>query len=347
MTADAGRRRTVASKALVMVVAAALTTTACGVGDGDGAPGVRAPDGPTELVLVAASLMEPGFDAVIEGFGDGEEGADLAVTPEYGASGDQSRKVAAGLPADAVAFAARPGMERVVRAGVVDPTWDEDATRGVPAGSVVVLVVREGDPPGIDGWDDLLRAGVDAVVPDPRTSGAGRWSLLAPYAAAGGADGDPAAGLGFVRALVAGHLAAVPATVRAASEEFLDGTGDVLLTVESEAKRLAAEGAPVHYAVPEGSMRVAYPFAVSARSGHPGAARTFMNYLYSTEGQRLWARSGFRPVDPGVAAEFAGEFPRPAGLHTIEDLGGWESVEEELFDGDDGAITTIFDEADE
>ncbi|WP_200173076.1 extracellular solute-binding protein [Tomitella cavernea] len=337
-------RRVVASMALV---AATASTGACGAGDGDGASGSRDPGVPTELVLVAASLTEPGFDAVIEGFGGSEAGADLAVTAAYGASGDQSRKVAAGLPADAVAFAARPGMERVVRAGVVDPTWDADATHGVPAGSVVVLVVRDGDSLGIDGWDDLLRPGVDAVVPDPRTSGAGMWSLLASYAAAGAADGDPEAGLGFVRALVAGHVADSPASAGAASDAFLDGTGDVLITVESEAKRLAGEGAPVHYTVPDATMRVAYPFAVSARSGHSGAARTFMNYLYSTEGQRLWARSGFRPVDPGVAAEFVGEFPRSVGLHTIEDLGGWETVEEELFDGDDGAITRIFDEAGE
>ncbi|QDQ99330.1 extracellular solute-binding protein [Tomitella fengzijianii] len=326
-------------------------TAACAVWHGTdaqrvGAQGAGGPDAQTELTLVAPSLSETGFDAVIEGFRAGDPGAGLAVSAEYGASAEQSRKVAAGMPADAVAFTARPAMERVVHAGVVDPTWDTDATRGVPSASVVVLVVRDGDPLGIDGWDDLLRPDVDVVTADPRTSGVGMWNMLAPYAAAG----DPHAGLEFIRMLVAGHLADGlvsdgPVSAGAATERFLDGAGDVLITVESEAMRIEGDGAPVQHVIPDATIRVEYPFAVSGRSGRPDAARAFMNFLYSAEGQRLWARSGFRPVDPGVAAEFAGEFPSPVRLYTIEDLGGWESVYPELFDGDDGAITRIFEEA--
>lgn len=334
-------RRGGASIALTMLVLA----SACAGGSSDKVGGGSGDAGRTELVLAAAATAGPGFDSVIEGFRDSEAGADWTVTGSYGASGDQSRKVAQGMPVDVMSFSVQPDMERVVDAGVVDSTWDDGATRGVPFGSVVALVVREGNPLGIHGWDDLLRTGVDVVTPDPRSSGSAMWNMLAPYAAKSDGGRDEQAGLDYIRALVSEHVTARPSSARAATDLFLQGSGDVLISYENEAIQAERDGADVEHVVPQQNIRIDEPFAVSARSGHSDGARAFMNYLYSTDGQRRFSRSGFRPVDPGVAAEFADEFPQPERLYTTSDLGGWPTLYPELFEGDSGVITAIYADA--
>src|SRR5699024_5117426 len=179
-----------------------------------------------ELTLAAPETSQPGFAAVIDGFRNSPEGADLTVDGRYGASAALSRRIARGMPADVVGLSAWPEMQRLVDAGAVDPTWDSGAGAGTPYGSVVALVVREGNPLGIDGWDDLLRPDVQVISPDPRASGAAMWTLVAPYAAMSHGGRDRRAGLEYVRALVSGHVSARPASARAATELFLEGSGD-------------------------------------------------------------------------------------------------------------------------
>src|SRR5699024_5431269 len=153
------------------------------------------------------------------------------------------------------------------------------------------------------------------------------------------------AGLDYVRELVSGHVTARPASARAATDLFLQGSGDVLISYENEAIQIERDGADVEHVIPPGNIRIENPFAVTTRSGHPDGARAFMQYLYSTEGQTTWARSGFRPVDPSVAREFSAVFPEPAHLYTVDDLGGWETVYGDLFEGGDGVITGIYSKA--
>ncbi len=342
------RRPRRAARCAAVAAVAALVLTACAGGSTDevGAPRGAA-DGRTELVLVAAATTQPGFDAVIEGFEGTEEGSGYTVNGSYGPSGDQSRKAARGMPADLLSFSVAPDMTRVVDAGVVDGTWDEDATGGVPFGSVVALVVRAGNPLGIHDWDDLLKPGVRVVTPDPRSSGSAMWNMLAPYAAKSDGGRDPDAGLEYVRRLVSDHVEARPASARAATDLFLQGSGDVLISYENEALQIERThpDAGVEHVIPDGNIRIDSPFAVSARSVHAAGARAFAAYLYSPDGQRAWARAGFRPVDPGVAREFAPRFPAPAHLYTVDDLGGWDELYPRLFAGDDGAITEIYAEA--
>ena len=83
----------------------------------------------------------------------------MAVTTSYGASGDQSRAVVDGKPADIVNFSVEPDVSRLVKANKVAKDWNADATKGIPFGSVVSLVVRKGNPKNIKDWDDLLRPG--------------------------------------------------------------------------------------------------------------------------------------------------------------------------------------------
>lgn len=128
---------------------------------------------------------------MIPAFNDADVGRGVQVITSYGASGDQSRGVVDGKPADVVNFSVEPDITRLVKAGKVSKDWNTDATRGVPFGSVVTLVVRKGNPKNIKDWDDLLRPGVEVITPSPLSSGSAKWNLLAPYAvkSEGGAKG--------------------------------------------------------------------------------------------------------------------------------------------------------------
>ena len=102
----------------------------------------------------------------------------------FGASGEQSRAVEAGLPADVVSFSIEPDMTRLVEAGLVADDWnDSRRTTGLVTTSVVSFIVRKGNPKNIKTWDDLLKPGVEVVTPNPFTSGAAKWNLLGAYAA--------------------------------------------------------------------------------------------------------------------------------------------------------------------
>jgi sulfate transport system substrate-binding protein len=78
---------------------------------------------------------------------------------------------------------------------------------------------------------------------------------------------------------------------------------------------------------------------------HTDKAGALKNFLYTPEGQKIWAQAGFRPVDPAVAADFTADFPVPQKLWTIADLGGWKTVDPALFDKENGTITLIYKKA--
>jgi sulfate transport system substrate-binding protein len=263
----------------------------------------------------------------------------------YGASGDQSRKVAAGEPADFVNFSVEPDITRLVDAGLVDPSWNANAHKGIPFGSVVTIVVRKGNPKGIKDWDDLLKPGVEVVTPNPFSSGSAKWNLLAPYAAKSAGGTNPAAGLAYIRSLVTDHVKIQPKSGREATEAFLQGSGDALLSYENEALFVEKDGDPVEHVTPPQTFKIENPAAVLKNSPNKAAARAFDDYLYTPEAQKLLAEAGFRPVDATVAKAYAAKFPQPQKLWTIADLGGWKSVDSTLFKKDVGQIATIYDEA--
>jgi sulfate transport system substrate-binding protein len=126
---------------------------------------------------------------------------------------------------------------------------------------------------------------------------------------------------------------------------FLQGSGDVLISYENEAINVERQGKPVEHIIPPQTMKIENPVAVVSSSSHLDKATQFKNYQYTPDAQRLWAQAGFRPVDPGVAQEFATDFPAPQRLWTIADLGGWSSVDPQLFDKDNGSITKIYKQA--
>jgi sulfate/thiosulfate transport system substrate-binding protein len=331
--------------------AAALATTAavlaaCGGGASDVAGGGdETGGGDTTLTLVAYAVPEPGWSKIIPAFAATQEGEGTAVTASYGASGDQSRAVVDGKPADIVNFSVEPDVTRLVKAGKVAEDWNTDATQGIPFGSVVTFVVRKGNPENIRDWDDLLRPGLEVVTPSPLSSGSAKWNLLAPYAAKSNGGQNQQAGLDFVNKLVTEHVKTRPASGREATDLFLQGTGDVLLSYENEAINVERQGKPVEHVNPPTTFKIENPVAVVTSSAHLEKANALKNFLYTPEGQKIWAEAGFRPVDPAVTEDFAEDFPTPEKLWTIADLGGWNAVDPALFDKDNGSITKIYKQA--
>ncbi|GAA3956741.1 sulfate ABC transporter substrate-binding protein [Gordonia caeni] len=328
-----------------------MLVTACGGGSTDEPGGVDISSGDRRLNLVAYAVPKPGFDLIIPAFRDTPEGNGIGFSQSYGASGDQSRKVARGLPTDVVNFSVAPDITRLVKAGVVDEDWEEQAPNdSVPFGSVVAFVVREGNPKNIHDWSDLLQPGISVITPNPGSSGSAKWNLLAPYSAASDGGNDPEAGLDYVRQLVRDHVRVLPKSGREATTAFEQGQGDVLISYENEAIMLkrhndaAKTEQRVDYVIPPQTFKIENPVAVVNTSDDKAAARTFVDYLFTPPAQRLWAQAGFRPVDPAVTAETVGEFPgRIDKLWTVDDLGGWKVIDSELF-GSSGAITEIYNE---
>ena len=334
---------------IAALVAATAVLSACSGGISD-IPGGDRRDAETTLTLVAYAVPEPGWSEIIPAFAATPEGKEVAVRTSYGASADQSRAVLDGKPADIVNFSIEPDVTRLVKAGKITPEWNADVTRGIPFGSVVTLVVRKGNPKNIRDWDDLLRPGIEVVTPSPLSSGSAKWNLLAPYAAKSDGGADQQAGLDYLTRLIGDHVKTRPGSGREAADVFLRGTGDVLISYENEAihiERMAAEKneVTVEHINPAQTFKIENPVAVITTGAHLDKATALRNFLYTTEGQRIWARAGFRPVDPGVAAEFARAFPVPQKLWTIADLGGWSTVDAALFDKDNGVITAVYRKA--
>lgn len=240
-----------------------------------------------------------------------------------------------------VNLSVEPDIARLVQAGKVSEDWNTGATKGIPFGSVVSFAVRPpGNPQNIRDWNDLLRPGVEVITPSPLSSGAAKWNLLAPYAWASNGGQNPEAGIEFVTELVTEHVKLRPGSGREATDVFEQGSGDVLLTYENEALNFDLE-----HVNPPQTFKIENPVAVVNTSQHLDKAVEFVNFQFTPEAQKLWAEANFRPVDPAVLAEFAGKFPAPEKLWTIDDLGGWEKVDPELFDKKNGTITKIYKQA--
>ncbi len=295
----------------------------------------------THLALVAYSTPKQAFDALTAAFATTPGGQGVGFTQSFGASGAQSRAVDSGQPADIVAFSTTPDVTRLVKAGIVGGNWNANPYKGFSSDSVVVLVVRKGNPKHITGWDDLVKPGVDVITPNPSTSGSARWNILAGYGAQLKEGKTPAQALAYVRTLLTKNVSVQDASASAALQTFTGGKGDVLLDYESDAIGAQRAGDRIQYFVPRETMLIQTPIAVSTNSAHIAQANAFLKWQWSPAGQRIWAQQGYRPVLPSVLRQFASEFPSPVGLFKISLLGGWSTVKKTFFDPGSGQITKI------
>ena len=332
---------------LIALLALALAGTAgCGGAsdetDGGGEAAASGGD-KAELSLVAYSTPQVVYDELIPAFQKTPEGEGVGFKTSFGASGDQSRAVEAGQKADVVTFSTEPDMTRLVDAGLVDPTWKDNDTDGLVTTSVVSFVVREGNPKNIKTWDDLLKPGIEVLTPNPFSSGAAKWNLLAGYGYAGDGGKDPEAGLEYLRKLITEHVKVQDKSGREALQNFIGGNGDVLLSYEYEAITANKNGENLEYVIPDDTIKINIDIATTKDA--PEQAKSFVDYVLSEPGQEKFAEWGYRPVNPAVLEANKDQFPDPPGLFTIDDLGGWDKVNEELFDVEGGSIAKLEEEA--
>jgi sulfate transport system substrate-binding protein len=265
----------------------------------------------------------------------------VGFSQSFGASGSQSRAVDSGQPADIVAFSTTPDMSRLVKSGIVSGSWDANPAKGMSSDSVVVMVVRKGNPKHITGWDDLIKPGVDVITPNPSTSGSARWNILAGYGAELKEGKTPAQALAYVKTLLTKNVSVQDSSASAALQTFTSGKGDVLLDYESDAIAAEKAGDAVQHIVPKQTILIQTPIAVTSKSSHAAQAQAFVNWQWTPAGQEIWAQQGYRPVLASVGKQFASKFPTPQQLFTIKDLGGWTKVKSSFFDPSAGSITKI------
>lgn len=331
-------RRGRAATLLTVASAAAIGVTACSSSSaGDAGGGGR-------VAIVAYSVAKPAYDALEKAFAPTTQGKGVTFSESFGPSGTQSKAVSSGQPADFVAFSLQPDMDKLVP-DFVAPDWNTGPTKGIVSHSVVVLVVRKGNPKQITGWADVVKPGIKIVTPDPASSGAAKWNILAAYehiVADGGTEAEAEA---YLKSFFE-HVVSKPASGAQATTTFTQGTGDVLISYENEAIAARQKGADVDYVVPNESILIENPVAVTKRAAQ--AAKDFLGFALSEQGQKVFASKGFRPavstVVPGNVAganDPAAPFPTVNKLVHIADLGGWPQVNKRFFAESTGIVTKI------
>jgi sulfate transport system substrate-binding protein len=289
------------------------------------------------LSLVAYSTPQAAYEKLIAAYQKTPAGRHIKFTQSYGASGDQSRAVAAGLKADIVALSLEPDITRLVTAKLVDPGWNSDQYHGMITDSVAVIATRRGNPKNIKTWDDLLRPGIQVLTPNPFTSGGAKWNILGGYGAKSGKGTDPTAGDTYLAALFK-HVPVQDSSGRTSMQTFTNGKGDAIISYENEAIFAQQNGQAVDYTVPDSTILIENPIAVTTNSAHPAEAKAFVDWLHSPQAQKIYAENGYRPVVQGVGGP---SFPTPPQLFTIGDLGGWSKVNKDLFDPGKSVMATI------
>jgi sulfate transport system substrate-binding protein len=311
---------------------AALTLCACAW------IGAAAAAGATTLSLIAYSTPKEAYGKIVPAFERTAAGRDVDVQQSYGASGEQSRAVESGLPADVVAFSLEPDITRLVDDGLVEPGWKRGSTHGIVTDSVVVLAVRPGNPKKIRGWNDLLKPGLQIVLPNPATSGGARWNVMAAYGAQRKLGKTDAQALDYVKALLK-KVVVFDKSARESLQTFLGGKGDVLIAYENEAIAARKAGSRLDYVVPSQTILIENPVAVVSSSSHKTEAAAFVRFLTTPTAQKIFGQHGYRPVLKPVLAKF--RFPQPPQLFTIASLGGWAKVSARFFDKTDGLVTKM------
>jgi sulfate/thiosulfate transport system substrate-binding protein len=310
----------------LLALASALALSACGS------------SGSSKTInLVAYSTPQAAYAALIPAFQKTAAGKGVKFTQSYGASGDQSRAVAAGQPASVVNLSLQPDVTKLVTAGLVPASWNANSTKGFVTDSVAVIIVRKGNPKHITGWDDLVKKGIQVLTPNPFSSGSAKWNIAAAYGAELAEGKTPAEADAYLKALFH-NVVSQDTSARNALQTFLAGKGDALIDYESEAIADQKKGSAISYVIPKQTILIQNPIAITTKGDTP-AAKAFVSFLLSPAGQAIWAANGYRPVISGVTG--ATSFPTPTDLFTIATLGGWTAVNKQFFDPTSGIVTKI------
>ncbi|MDS3859827.1 sulfate ABC transporter substrate-binding protein [Thermosynechococcaceae cyanobacterium BACA0444] len=318
---------------------------ACGPSDspqGGGTATEAKPD--AEITLVSFAVTKAAHDAIIPLFKEKwqkEHNQNVIFKQSYGGSGSQTRAVIDGLEADVVHLALATDVDKIAEAGLTSPEWATKApNNGIVSKSVAAIITRNGNPKGIKTWADLTKPGNTFITANPKTSGGARWNFLALWGAKTQTGGTPEQAKEFVAAAYK-NVPVLAKDARESTDVFAkQGQGDALLNYENEVILANLNNENLTYIIPDVNISIDNPVAVVDKNvekhGTQAVAKAFVEFLYTPEAQKEFAKVGFRSVDSGVEKEFASQFPTIKTLFTVQDLGGWSKVNQEFFA--DGAI---------
>jgi sulfate/thiosulfate transport system substrate-binding protein len=306
---------------LALMLAALTITAIAGASSNDGS-----------LSVVAYSTPKSVYGKIIQAWQQTADGKGVSFTQSYAGSTDQARAVAAGLKADLVFLSTGDDVNLLVDAGLVDKGWDKQSYHGIEADTVVVFAVRNGNPKRIKSWADLVKPGVQVVTPNPFSSGSAKWNILAAYGAQRRLGKTDKQAQAYVKQLFQ-HVVSQDTSGRNATNTFLSGKGDVLLTYESEALTSRAAGTDIQYVIPRQTMLIELPIAVLKNSANKDLASKFIRFTKGPVAQDLFGQYGWRPVNPAVAKKYAEKYAARPGIFKIDDriFGGWRTVDKKWF----------------
>lgn len=299
----------------------------------------------------AAELLNVSYDVMRDFYKDlnpafvkyekAKTGQDVTIDQSHGGSGKQARAVIDGLAADVITMNMPPDIDALHdKANLIPENWASRLpNNSLPFTSLQVLIVRKGNPKGIHDWNDLVKPGVQVVMPNPKITGNGRYSYLAAWGyALRQPGGNPQKAHDFVAALLK-NVPVLDSGGRAATTTFMQRQiGDVLLTFENEAEMIAREfgrgGFEVVY--PSLSIRAEPPVAVVDKvvdkKGTRKLAEDYLHFLWTPQAQEIAAQNYLRPQDPAVLKKYAAQFP-PVKLFTVDEVfGSWKQAQKLHFD---------------
>jgi sulfate/thiosulfate transport system substrate-binding protein len=299
---------------------------------------------PVELTLVSFAVTQAAYEKIVPLFTEKwqqEQNQEVTFNQSYGGSGSQTRAVIDGLEADVVALALALDTKKIEKANLIQPGWEKELpNNSIVTQSVAALVTREGNPKNIKGWADLTRSDVQVITANPKTSGGARWNFLALWGAISQTGGDAAKAEAYTTSVFK-NVPVLPRDAREATDVFFQqGQGDVLINYENEVLLAKQRGEALPFVIPDPNISIDNPIAVVDanvdKHGTREVAEAFVQFLFTPEAQREFAKVGFRPVDTTVTKEFASTYPAIKNLFTVQDVGGWDKVQKDYFD--DGAV---------
>jgi sulfate/thiosulfate-binding protein len=340
-----------------LIGASILALTACstsGAGTTGASGGACTPSETPTLTFAAYSTPREVYDAKIipafKAMWKDKTGVEPQFFESYTGSTTQAENVVNGSGADVVALSLAPDVQLIQDAGLITHDWSQAPDKGMVSSSVVVFDVRPGNPKGITNWNDLANADVQILTPDPAQSGGARWNLVSLWGSGlrgdvdGIAKGDEAGATTLLQDVV-GNVIAWDSSARTSIQNFEGGNGDVAITYENEVKTANASDLPDEAVYPPGSILIENPVAVVDKNAETHCvtdlASAFVEFLHTKEAKSYYTDTGYlRSTDAAEAqaGDPANGFPKITDLYTVEDLGGWDALEQKLF-SDTGIAT--------
>jgi sulfate/thiosulfate transport system substrate-binding protein len=352
-------RISVLALSLLSIVAAACGGDAAGENINGTGGACTPPEVPT-ITFAAYSTPREVYGGIIPAFRsmwkETHDDQDVIFQESYGGSTTQAQNVINGFEADVVALSLGPDVDTIADAGLITHDWTAVADGGMVSSSIVVFDVRPGNPAGIEDFDDLAQSGMEVLTPDPVSSGGARWNIVAAYGSAlrghaGSSEGDQTGAQDLLEGIFR-NVIALDRTARDSIKNFESGNGDVAITYENEVLTARDTGLPDEMVIPPSTVLIENPVAVVDVNADKHCVRevadAFVEFLHTPEAKELYSSIGFlRGTDADEAAAGdgpGGQFPAIEDLFTVDDLGGWEALNEQVF-GEEGVFTQAFESA--